>query len=91
MIFRGSESPGYYPRTPPQHQKGRPRKRKVGIENESPCGELPVTMRMAAATLGWPIFPLFLFLFKKNYSIGFTRRKNIDNSNHGILGGKEKT
>lgn len=52
LMYRGSESPGYYPTTPPQHHKGRPRKRKVGLENDSPCGELPVTMRMAATTLG---------------------------------------
>lgn len=51
LVFRGGESPGYYPSTPPQHHKGRPRKRKVPPESE-PCGELPVTMRMAAATLG---------------------------------------
>lgn len=52
MMYRGSESPGYYPNTPPQHHKGRPRKRKIPTEDSSPCGEMPVTMRMAAATLG---------------------------------------
>lgn len=51
LVFRGSESPGYYPNTPPQHQKGRPRKRKLQVEAET-CGEIPVAMRMAAATLG---------------------------------------
>lgn len=51
LVFRGGESPGYYPSTPPQQHKGRPRKRKVVAESE-PCGEMPVTMRMAAATLG---------------------------------------
>ncbi|XP_060520745.1 LIM/homeobox protein Lhx2-like [Cylas formicarius] len=52
MMFRGSESPGYFPSsTPPQNHKGRPRKRKPPSD-DSPCGgELPVTMRMAAATL----------------------------------------
>lgn len=51
LVYRGGDSPGYYPSTPPHHQKGRPRKRKLGSDGESTCGELPVTMRMAAATL----------------------------------------
>jgi LIM homeobox protein 2/9 len=53
MMFRGGESPpGYYANAPPQHHKGRPRKRKLPVEERPPCAELPVTMRMAAATLG---------------------------------------
>lgn len=53
LMFRGGDSPGCYPsNTPPQHNKGRPRKRKIQSGEGSPCGELPVTMRMAAATLG---------------------------------------
>nr|CAI5863753.1 unnamed protein product [Callosobruchus analis] len=52
MMYRGGESPGYYPsNTPPQSTKGRPRKRKIAPDEGSPCGEMPVTMRMAAATL----------------------------------------
>lgn len=52
LVFRGGESPsGYYPSTPPQHHKGRPRKRKLAAEGDA-CGDIPVTMRMAAATLG---------------------------------------
>ncbi|XP_019875872.1 LIM/homeobox protein Lhx9 isoform X1 [Aethina tumida] len=51
MMYRGGESPGYYPNTPPQQHKGRPRKRKIQPEENSPCGEMPVSMRMAAATL----------------------------------------
>ncbi|XP_076264667.1 LIM/homeobox protein Lhx9-like [Rhynchophorus ferrugineus] len=46
-IFAGGDSPGYYPSTtPPQSHKGRPRKRKTAGD-DSPCGEMPVTMRMA--------------------------------------------
>ncbi|KAH1003478.1 hypothetical protein HUJ04_003398 [Dendroctonus ponderosae] len=49
-LFSGGESPGYYPsNTPPQSHKGRPRKRKPTVEDA--CGEIPVGMRMAAATL----------------------------------------
>ncbi|XP_022908388.1 LIM/homeobox protein Lhx9-like [Onthophagus taurus] len=48
LVYRGGESPGYYPATPPHHhQKGRPRKRKLGSDGESTCGEMPVTMRMS--------------------------------------------
>ncbi|CAG9763414.1 unnamed protein product [Ceutorhynchus assimilis] len=48
-IFSGGESPGYYPpNTPPQNHKGRPRKRKPLVDD---CSDLPVGMRMAAATL----------------------------------------
>ncbi|XP_050312122.1 LIM/homeobox protein Lhx2-like isoform X2 [Anthonomus grandis grandis] len=54
-VFSGGESPGYYPNTPPQNQKGRPRKRKPQHPQEQDavtgCGDLPVGMRMAAATL----------------------------------------
>ncbi|XP_044272314.1 LIM/homeobox protein Lhx9-like [Tribolium madens] len=51
MMFRGSESPpGYFANATPQHHKGRPRKRKMPVEDRG-CGEIPVTMRMAAATL----------------------------------------
>lgn len=62
LVFRGGESPGYYPSTPPHHQKGRPRKRKLGSDGESTCGELPVTMRMAAATLGTIFIDIFFVL-----------------------------
>ena len=63
LIYRDGESPGYYPSTPPHHQhhhhqKGRPRKRKL-MDGDAACGEIPVAMRMAAATLG------------KNYYIEF--------------------
>lgn len=70
LVFRGGESPGYYPNTPPQHHKGRPRKRKVVPENE-PCGEMPVTMRMAAATLGM----CQNFLIVQNFQKSFKRSK----------------
>lgn len=51
-IFSDRESPGYYPAsTPPQNHKGRPRKRKPAVEDAS-CPDIPVGMRMAAATLG---------------------------------------
>ncbi|XP_066151221.1 LIM/homeobox protein Lhx2-like [Euwallacea fornicatus] len=50
-IYSGGESPGYYPpNTPPQSHKGRPRKRKPAVDDSS-CGDIPVGMRMAAATL----------------------------------------
>lgn len=59
MMFRGSDSPpGYFSNTTPQHHKGRPRKRKLQVEERTSCGELPVTMRMAAATLGKSMFHL---------------------------------
>ncbi|KAJ8922151.1 hypothetical protein NQ315_004086 [Exocentrus adspersus] len=51
VMFRGGDSPGYYPPNTPQHHKGRPKKRKIASEEVSPCGEIPVTMRMAASTL----------------------------------------
>ncbi|XP_044756243.1 LIM/homeobox protein Lhx9-like [Coccinella septempunctata] len=51
LMFRGRESPGYYPGSSPQQQKGRPRKRKLAAEEPLPCGEIPVTMRMAASSL----------------------------------------
>lgn len=68
MVYRGSESPGYYPpSTPPHqhHQKGRPRKRKLGPGNVSPpCGgELPMAMRMAQVTLGNYIKSHIIVLF----------------------------
>lgn len=52
LMYRGTESPSnFYQNSSPQHQKGRPRKRKLAVDDPLPCGELPVTMRMAAATL----------------------------------------
>ncbi|XP_057671718.1 LIM/homeobox protein Lhx9-like [Diorhabda carinulata] len=52
VMYNGGVSPGYYPSsTPPQQTKGRPRKKRIIAEDESSCGEIPVTMRMAAATL----------------------------------------
>lgn len=53
MMYNGGGSPGYFSSsTPPQHTKGRPRKKRVIAEEDTACGEMPVTMRMAAATLG---------------------------------------
>ncbi|CAH1179264.1 unnamed protein product [Phaedon cochleariae] len=51
VMFGSGGSPGYYPSsTPPQGCKGRPRKKKI-VDDGPPCGEIPVSMRMAAATL----------------------------------------
>lgn len=68
LVFRGSESPGYYSSTPPQHHKGRPRKRK--LPSEDSCNDLPVTMRMAAATLG-------KFWYKISYTVCRKKPKSI--------------
>lgn len=53
LMYRGGESPGYYPTTPTPGQKGRPRKRKIHSERDSPGStDMPVSMRMTAASLG---------------------------------------
>ncbi|XP_023030014.1 apterous [Leptinotarsa decemlineata] len=52
VMFGSRGSPDYFtPSTPPQHNKGRPRKKRNVPEEGSPCGDLPVSMRMAQATL----------------------------------------
>lgn len=78
MLYSGGgESPGYYPNssTPPQHQKGRPRKRKVGLENDVQCSDMPVTMRMAAATLGKLLFLIYSVVsFSPSHGVCFFKR-----------------